>query len=83
MWEQEFYIQFLPMIVLQSKFEFNTFVGFRNRIYSESGRSVPCKFEDYLKTEFHNLMTIRILLCCLLPLDSNISSIGIEDEEFQ
>ena len=44
--------------------------------YSESGRSVPCKFEDYLKIDFDDWLTIRILLCYLLPLDSNIASVG-------
>ena len=44
--------------------------------YSQSGSSVPCKFEDYLKIDFHDLMTIRILLCYLLTSDSNVASVG-------
>ena len=36
--------------------------------YSQSGRSVLCKFEDCLKIDFHDWMTIRILVCYLLPL---------------
>ena len=35
-------------------------------LYSQSGRSVSCKFEDYLKIDFHDWMTIRILHCYLL-----------------
>ena len=42
---------------------------------SESGRSKSCQFDDYLKIDFHDWMTIRILLCYLLPLDSNIASV--------
>ena len=34
--------------------------------YSESGKSIPCKFEDYLKIDSHDWMTIPILLCYLL-----------------
>ena len=44
-------------------------------LYSESGGSIPCKFEDYLKTDFNDWMTIRILLCYLLRFDSNIASV--------
>ena len=43
-------------------------------IYSESESSVPSKFEDY----FHDWMTIRTLLCFLLPFDGfdlNIASL--------
>ena len=41
-----------------------------------SGRSVSCKFEeDYLNIDFHDLMTLRILLCYLLSFDSNIASL--------
>ena len=32
-------------------------------IYSQNGRSIPYKFEDYLKVDFHDWMTIRMLLC--------------------
>ena len=35
--------------------------------YSEGRRSVPCKLEDYLKIDFHDWMTIRVLNCYLLP----------------
>ena len=27
--------------------------------YNESGRNVPCKFEDYLKIDFHDWMTVQ------------------------
>ena len=32
-------------------------------------------FEDYLKIDFHDWMTIRVLLGYLLPFDSNIASL--------
>ena len=34
---------------------------FRFCCYSESGRNVPCKFEDYLKTDFHYYSNIALL----------------------
>ena len=34
------------------------------------------RFEDYLKIDFHDYITIRILLCHLIPFDSNIASAG-------
>ena len=37
---------------------------------------MPCKFEDYLKIDFHDWMTIRILLCFLRMSDSNVASVG-------
>ena len=49
----------------------------RLHCYSESGRSVPCKFEDYLKIDLHNWMTIRILLSFLLTSHSNVASVGL------
>ena len=45
-------------------------------LYCKSGRSVPCKFEDCLKIDFHDWITILILLCYLLPFDLNIASLG-------
>ena len=33
------------------------------------------KFEDYLKIDFPDWMTIRILHCYLLPFYSNVSSV--------
>ena len=44
--------------------------------YSESERSVPFEFKDYLKIDFHDWVTFRILLCYLLQFDSNIASVG-------
>ena len=44
--------------------------------YSESRSSVPCKFKDYLKIDFHDLMTIRILLCYLLKSHLNVAYVG-------
>ena len=36
-----------------------------HRCYSESGKSVPCRFEDYLKIDFHDWMIIRIDLLAI------------------
>ena len=46
------------------------------RLYSEGGSSVPCKFKEYLKIDFDDWMTIQILLCYFLTSDSNIASVG-------
>ena len=46
------------------------------QFYSESGRRPRCKFEDYLKIDFHDRMTFRILLYYLLRSDSNVASAG-------
>ena len=45
------------------------------RYYSESGGNVLCKFENCFKKDFYDI-TIRILLCYLLPSDSNVASVG-------
>ena len=44
--------------------------------YSQSGRSVPCTFEDDLKKGFHDWIMIQILLNCSPPFYSNIASAG-------
>ena len=49
---------------------------FTQPFHSQSGRRVPCNFEDCLKTYSYNWVTIRILLCYSLPLYSNIASVG-------
>ena len=43
--------------------------------YSVGERNVPCKFEDYLKIDFQDRMTIRILVCYLFPFSTHIASI--------
>ena len=42
---------------------------------SESESSVPCELKNHLKIDFHDWMTIRILLCYLLTSDSNVASV--------
>ena len=44
--------------------------------YSESGSSVPCKFKDYLKIDFDDWMTIRILLCYFLASHPNVAFVA-------
>ena len=34
-----------------------------NQSLQSNGMSIPCKFEDHLKIDFHYWMTFRILLC--------------------
>ena len=51
-------------------------IGYESVSYSESGGSVPCQFEDYLKVDFHDWMIIQILFCYLLPSDLNAASVG-------
>ena len=75
---QKFWTKYLHPKILASemlcgpKFIREQFFGF----YNESGSSVSCKFKYYLKIDFHDCMTIRILLCYLLPSDSNVASVG-------
>ena len=43
--------------------------------YNESGRSISCKFEDFSRIDFHDWITIGMLLCHLLQFDLNIVSV--------
>ena len=48
-------------------------IPLKYRLYSQSRRSVPYNFEDYLKIDFHDWMNIQTQVYCLPPLFSSFS----------